>query len=313
MAESTCPRCGDALASRAFGAVELDGCPRCGGIWFDRGELNQVTRDPEIGLIEVERAFERVLARSACHGPMDCPRCRSRLVPYTFPHTPDIPVSICLACKGVWLDDGEVEQLAERIHAHRRNRAHARAPLTGEGSHRHRASSAIGFLLSVACPSCGATSTASALTCGICGAPIASREAPRLCPRCDCPLTAIDLMGIKLDACGACRGGWLEEGRLPVFLQLTTDECAALLAALRAVEEEDPVGRPPAGQPRCPACHHELQAHAFGAQTIVDVHICVHCRGTWHDAGKLKAAHELVQREGFLSMHGGDSDLWSRG
>lgn len=37
-----CPRCGDELEAHHRGGVEIDVCPRCGGVWLDRGEMDKL-------------------------------------------------------------------------------------------------------------------------------------------------------------------------------------------------------------------------------------------------------------------------------
>jgi uncharacterized protein len=39
-----CPRCDGALKASTFEEVEIDTCEKCGGIWLDSGELEQLTR-----------------------------------------------------------------------------------------------------------------------------------------------------------------------------------------------------------------------------------------------------------------------------
>ena len=34
-----CPRCKSDLIVVEFDDIELDSCPECGGLWFDRGEM----------------------------------------------------------------------------------------------------------------------------------------------------------------------------------------------------------------------------------------------------------------------------------
>lgn len=36
---SKCPKCGCDLLEREHHGVKIDGCPECGGIWLDKGEL----------------------------------------------------------------------------------------------------------------------------------------------------------------------------------------------------------------------------------------------------------------------------------
>ena len=39
-----CPRCGGDLAERQSEQVKVDECSDCGGIWLDKGELEQLQR-----------------------------------------------------------------------------------------------------------------------------------------------------------------------------------------------------------------------------------------------------------------------------
>lgn len=44
-----CPRCGVALAARDYHGVTIDECPRCAGIWLDKGELKAVLEREDEG------------------------------------------------------------------------------------------------------------------------------------------------------------------------------------------------------------------------------------------------------------------------
>jgi hypothetical protein len=39
-----CPRCGGALIESEFEGVLIDSCEKCGGVWLDSGELEQLTK-----------------------------------------------------------------------------------------------------------------------------------------------------------------------------------------------------------------------------------------------------------------------------
>ncbi len=39
-----CPRCDGVLESKSFEGVEIDTCDKCGGVWLDSGELEQLTK-----------------------------------------------------------------------------------------------------------------------------------------------------------------------------------------------------------------------------------------------------------------------------
>jgi Zn-finger nucleic acid-binding protein len=40
----TCPRCGGALKESKFEEVSIDTCEKCGGVWLDAGQLEQLTQ-----------------------------------------------------------------------------------------------------------------------------------------------------------------------------------------------------------------------------------------------------------------------------
>lgn len=39
-----CPRCDGSLKTNNFEGVDIDTCEKCGGVWLDSGELEQLTK-----------------------------------------------------------------------------------------------------------------------------------------------------------------------------------------------------------------------------------------------------------------------------
>jgi Zn-finger nucleic acid-binding protein len=79
------------------GEVELDRCSGCGGIWCDWGELEQVTG----------RALEPELLEG--HTDRRCAFCGITLRVAVLPG--GVPVETCGACRGLYLDAGELSEL----------------------------------------------------------------------------------------------------------------------------------------------------------------------------------------------------------
>lgn len=52
-----CPKCGADLQEVEFHHVTVDRCPDCGGVWFDKGETDMITRVGETRLGEFVRAL----------------------------------------------------------------------------------------------------------------------------------------------------------------------------------------------------------------------------------------------------------------
>lgn len=60
MAHMRCPKDGARLTGRVVNEVTIDECPSCGGMWIDRGELQEVARREAAG----EGWLARVLGSS---------------------------------------------------------------------------------------------------------------------------------------------------------------------------------------------------------------------------------------------------------
>ncbi|MGA7616625.1 MAG: zf-TFIIB domain-containing protein [Thermoanaerobaculia bacterium] len=127
-----CPRCKVALERKkvASSTTEVDRCPQCAGVWFDRGEIAEVIGARAVVPLPFPETAPAVEAL--------CPRCSTPLVVFTYPGTMTV-IDACRHCRGVWLDDGELQQ----IHA-----ARGRASMT--------------------CPKCG-TVQPRAESCATCG------------------------------------------------------------------------------------------------------------------------------------------------
>ncbi len=102
-----CPKCGTAELFRGkmkrAPDVELDGCPKCGGLWFDKGELGAV-----LGPAAQQRA--QIPAHAKVNERLRCPRCGDALAWFCFPGSTTI-IDACRSCQGVWLDAGEAKSL----------------------------------------------------------------------------------------------------------------------------------------------------------------------------------------------------------
>ena len=99
-----CPVCKKEMMILEYNDVELDYCPICEGIWLDQGELELMLgmRDQRIDLSDIPDS-----ARSKRR----CPRCRKKMIKAHFPDT-EVEVDICTRDGGLWLDKGELQQIA---------------------------------------------------------------------------------------------------------------------------------------------------------------------------------------------------------
>lgn len=109
-----CPRDGTTLASVEILKLQLDKCPRCGGLWCDCGEMERL-RDARIE--GIEQVLERKYPDAAVHegdtkAYMRCPRCEeARLLRHHYTYVNPVEVDRCESCSGVWLDAGELDAI----------------------------------------------------------------------------------------------------------------------------------------------------------------------------------------------------------
>ena len=108
-----CPRCKSPLERIDLGefggeyaAVVIDSCPKCGGVWYDKGELD--ARDESVWTNVEDLDFETRLSggRRAL-----CPRCEVSLAPVSPGAAREVVIDRCPDCFGFWLDAGELESI----------------------------------------------------------------------------------------------------------------------------------------------------------------------------------------------------------
>lgn len=117
MASLSCSHCHHHLLEPIhYENIEIDACMHCGGLWFDRNELDQVVRayDPNYQ----EEPIIKTLGQRIDTSSKKCPHCKELLVTYQFKQGSDLKIDICESCSGIWLDKGELDQakISNEIH-----------------------------------------------------------------------------------------------------------------------------------------------------------------------------------------------------
>ena len=108
--------------------LTLDHCPRCGGMWFELGEVQRLRSEPPASLwTHVPARAER--HRAQCHAcrafldrdepkcgacgakaRLNCPACDTRML---WARHSELTLDVCKQCKGVWFDHHELEAIWE--------------------------------------------------------------------------------------------------------------------------------------------------------------------------------------------------------
>jgi len=100
-----CPRDDTELRGRIVAGTifpfRIDECTKCGGTWFDRGELRKVTHDAEL---------EKILRDYATPGPNPI-ACLRDQAPMNRRVIEDVEIDVCESCGGFWVDGGELQEL----------------------------------------------------------------------------------------------------------------------------------------------------------------------------------------------------------
>lgn len=101
-----CPRCFVKMFRKEveiFGPnIEIDICPKCNGTWLDYGELGKMVKDKKISNYLTKNIGTKTESK------LVCPRCGGLM---DIEKAGDIEVDVCLTCRGVFLDEGELDEL----------------------------------------------------------------------------------------------------------------------------------------------------------------------------------------------------------
>lgn len=117
-AQLECPVDGTGLERVAFQGIEVDVCRKCGGIWFDHAELDDVMREALASPRSVARLDSKAgaPARRTPHRELRCPRCRTPMKPEIYGAVSGVELDRCPGCRGQWADGGELSALVEYLH-----------------------------------------------------------------------------------------------------------------------------------------------------------------------------------------------------
>ena len=101
-----CPKCRQQSLKQKYVSemnLTVDCCPRCKGIGFDGGELNQAMAEADRHLL---------IPRDAVRLQALCPACGRPLFAFPYPGT-RVVIEMCGKCGGLWLDAGEFAEIRQ--------------------------------------------------------------------------------------------------------------------------------------------------------------------------------------------------------
>ena len=86
--------------------VLIDICPKCGGIWLDKGEIYLFSKEPKGLREEIEKALKNPKQSNRVN-----PTTNTNLVELTL-YNGSLVIDFCPKTSGIWLDKGELERLS---------------------------------------------------------------------------------------------------------------------------------------------------------------------------------------------------------
>jgi Zn-finger nucleic acid-binding protein len=110
-----CPECQKPLSPVKVGAVILDECSRCGGLWVDASSFHRICQETEeqTRVLDATASSPQV-SSSPSHRYWPCPECRRLMNRKNFARVSGIIVDVCRG-HGVWFNQGELRRIIEFI------------------------------------------------------------------------------------------------------------------------------------------------------------------------------------------------------
>ena len=108
-----CPQCNEKeLTKDNINGIMIDYCSECGGLWLDKGELNNIIHQHDG---DVEFCTEEHIENST-KTTLPCPNCQNeKLIEVNFIEYSNIRISFCQVCNGIWLKKGDLENINKEI------------------------------------------------------------------------------------------------------------------------------------------------------------------------------------------------------
>lgn len=112
MSNKRCPHChNEILQAVDYHEQEIDLCQRCGGMWFEKDEMNAVLSAIDNGCDDAD--FSSQLGKRLGPSQHQCPDCRKQLQHYHLLEHYQLDIDVCHHCDGVWIDHNEIEAVRE--------------------------------------------------------------------------------------------------------------------------------------------------------------------------------------------------------
>lgn len=122
-----CPKCQAQMEAVRFEDIEVDRCVRCGGLWFDGLEHEELRERAGAEAIDTGPTWQAAMHNVQRR--VFCPRDGALMVRMVDAAQPQIWVESCQVCRGTFFDAGEFTEFKEHTMGKLlRDRRRERAP-----------------------------------------------------------------------------------------------------------------------------------------------------------------------------------------
>ncbi|MDD5190503.1 MAG: zf-TFIIB domain-containing protein [Dehalococcoidales bacterium] len=110
-----CPVCRHPMIIVEYKKTELDYCPNCHGVWFDKGELELLLESAGAGTSKVMGEITKSPSIVNMERKRKCPICGKKMKKTRVGEKENVLLDVCEQGDGLWFDGGEVDQLVKII------------------------------------------------------------------------------------------------------------------------------------------------------------------------------------------------------
>ena len=104
-----CPICLKNLVQDEYKGIEVDKCMKCGGMWFDSQEVDQLE-----DTVFDQDEFKNTMITNVRESEKNCPKCEAKMKQFDY-RWEDLVLDFCPKGDGYWLDKNEEEKIIEVI------------------------------------------------------------------------------------------------------------------------------------------------------------------------------------------------------
>ena len=115
-----CPACQSKLNEVDVCGLRVDLCQNgCGGIWFDRFELNQTNTIHAHTIQNLFKASRAQYDQKIMTSQRRCPRDSTIMQQHYYSIKKEVEVDTCPCCAGIWLDRHELDNIQQQYESAR--------------------------------------------------------------------------------------------------------------------------------------------------------------------------------------------------